>query len=48
MKKTIHAALGVFAMCIVPACVFAQSAPVKQVKLTNFDLQSSALVSAAV
>ncbi|SDG06123.1 glycoside hydrolase family 2 protein [Mucilaginibacter gossypii] len=46
MNKSICSALGVIAACILPAFVLAQSGVVKQVKLSNFDLQSSALVNA--
>src|SRR5258706_15980450 len=46
MKKTIYAALGVLVASVFPSFLLAQSAPVKQVKLSNFDLQSSALVNA--
>ncbi|MDB5089950.1 MAG: glycoside hydrolase family 2, partial [Mucilaginibacter sp.] len=47
MKKLISlAALGLISHLIHPASLFAQNANVKQVKLTNFDLQSSALISA--
>ncbi|HVW98627.1 MAG TPA: beta galactosidase jelly roll domain-containing protein [Mucilaginibacter sp.] len=46
MKKlTFAAALGIAAF-IVPVFTFAQRAPVKQVKLTDFDLQSSAVINA--
>jgi hypothetical protein len=46
MKKTIYAALSALAIGILPASLMAQSGTVKQVKLTNFDLQSSSLVTA--
>jgi hypothetical protein len=46
MKKTIYAVFGVLAACVLPTLLPAQTAPVKQVKLVNFDLQSSALIAA--
>jgi len=47
MKKLIYPiALCLIAYCLLPATLFAQNGIVKQVKLTNFDLQSSALISA--
>ena len=47
MKKLISmAALSLISLAILPASLFAQNAGVKQVKLTNFDLQSSALINA--
>src|ERR1700684_1596423 len=41
---------SLFALCIIvqfliPACLFGQSKVIKEVKLINFDLQSSALVA---
>jgi beta-galactosidase/beta-glucuronidase len=47
MNKSIRSALSVIAACFLPALASAQSGVVKQVKLSNFDLQSSALVSAS-
>jgi len=47
MKKLICPLFfGLFVISFLPATLFAQDRAVKQVKLTNFDLQSSALVSA--
>jgi len=47
MKKFNVLAVTAFISGIVlPVCLFAQNGGVKQVKLTNFDLQSSAVVSA--
>src|SRR6185312_15260338 len=47
MKKLICPLFfGLFVISFLPATLFAQNRAVKQVKLTNFDLQSSALVSA--
>jgi hypothetical protein len=47
MKKLISlAALGLISLTTLPVSLFGQNANIKQVKLTNFDLQSSALISA--
>jgi beta-galactosidase/beta-glucuronidase len=47
MKKLIYpVVLGILANCFIVTGLYAQTRTVKQVKLTNFDLQSSALVSA--
>ena len=47
MKKLIHSvALLIIINSLLPTGLFAQPGTVKQVKLTNFDLQSSALISA--
>ena len=47
MKKLICPLFfGLFVISFLPATLFAQNRAVKQVKLTDFDLQSSALVSA--
>jgi beta-galactosidase/beta-glucuronidase len=48
MKRLIYAlAFGFIANCLIPVGLFAQTGSIKQVKLTNFDLQSSALISAS-
>ncbi|CAN5344057.1 beta galactosidase jelly roll domain-containing protein [soil metagenome] len=48
MKKLIYVlAFNVIGICLSCPGSLAQTAPVKQVKLTNFDLQSSALVNAS-
>jgi len=46
MKKIICMAAFAFAVAFVPLPSFAQNAPVKQVKLSSFDLQSSSLIKA--
>lgn len=47
MKKLIYLVVFFIVInCLLPAGLFAQSGNVKQVKLSNFDLQSSALVTA--
>src|ERR1700742_642654 len=47
MKKLVYAvALGFAANTLLPAQLFSQTTAVKQVKLIDFDLQSSALVTA--
>ncbi|WP_428330631.1 glycoside hydrolase family 2 protein [Mucilaginibacter sp.] len=47
IKKFIYpATIGLIANCLFSFGLFAQSAGVKQVKLTDFDLQSSALINA--
>ena len=47
MKKLFYSvALLMIAGCLLPRVLHAQNGSIKQVKLTNFDLQSSALVSA--
>jgi hypothetical protein len=48
MKKLIYLfTAGFVAGCLFPSKIFAQNSSVKQVKLTNFDLQSSALITAS-
>src|SRR5579862_2042291 len=48
MKKLIYSvAWGVITTCVLPLCLLAQTRNVKQVKLTNFDLQSSSLINAS-
>jgi beta-galactosidase/beta-glucuronidase len=47
MKKSIYSVLSVLSVCLLPALAQAQAGAVKQVKLVNFDLQSSSLVSAS-
>ena len=47
MKKLFYSvALLMIAGCLLPRVLYAQNGSIKQVKLTNFDLQSSALISA--
>lgn len=45
MKKFLLAAVSGIIACMAPYALHAQSSPVKQVKLTNFQMQSSALIS---
>ncbi|BAU53460.1 glycoside hydrolase family 2 protein [Mucilaginibacter gotjawali] len=48
MKKAFYSvAFALIITSFIPACLFAQSVSVKQVKLTNFDLQSSSQVNAS-